>query len=112
LSTSRWTRFLSTGRVVAPGKFAELLTLRAIAGELRADLTAVRCDSRTTTVHITAIAGHVHLVVPQPCQVRVHSTGAVLSRITQPGPETPTGEPYEIVLHVLGVCGAVSIVRA
>jgi hypothetical protein len=111
LSTSRWTRFLSTGRVVAPGKATELLTLRAIAGELRADLTAVRHDS-STTVHITAIAGHVHLVVPRTCRVRVHSTGALLSRITQLGPETLTSEPYEIVLHVLGVCGAVSIVRA
>ncbi|MHA6760022.1 hypothetical protein [Streptacidiphilus sp. PAMC 29251] len=106
-----WTRILTTGRITVPAGAADLLTLRAVAGELRTDLTAVRIHSHLT-LHVTAIGGHVHLTLPAACRVTIHSSGAFLTRIADPGPRADTGNAPEIVLHVLGVCGAVSIVRA
>lgn len=113
----RWTRFLSTGRVRGPGAIGERtrhprLELRAVAGEIRADLTGSALDG-DVTVHITAVAGHVHLTVPRSWPVTVQTTGMVLTRVTDSGPrdaiDTDSGG---VGLHLLGLGGAVSLVRA
>lgn len=114
---TRWTRFLSTGRIHVPAKSGELLVFRAVCGELRADLRAARTDG-PRTVHITAVAGHVHLIVPVSWQVKVHASGALLTRVTEngrqderlaTGPVPASEKEHEMALHLLGVCGAVSI---
>lgn len=110
--TARWSRVLSTGWVVVPADAGPLVTVRAVLGELRADLTRVAGADDRVTVHVTAVGGHVRLVVPKERAVSVHRTGAALTRLTDAdsGSETPGGEgPFTI--HVLGLCAAVSIVR-
>ncbi|MEV0092027.1 hypothetical protein [Streptomyces sp. NPDC050738] len=111
--TDRWSRFLATGRVVVPPGSGPLLSVRAVLGELRTDLTAADSDS-SVAVHVTAVAGHVRIAVPQSSPVRIHTTGALLTRVTGPGPQTgehPAGSGG-FTIHVLGVCGAVAVVRA
>ncbi|MET7776000.1 MULTISPECIES: hypothetical protein [Streptomyces] len=114
---TRWTRFLSTGRVQVPAQGSELLVFRAVCGELRADLRALRSGG-PAAVHVTAVAGHVRLIVPRSWQVRVHASGALLTRVTEIGRSDEKlaaapgfGEEHEVALHLLGVCGAISIVH-
>ncbi|MGW3242923.1 hypothetical protein [Streptomyces sp. NPDC001070] len=112
-----WTRFLATGRIDGPGAIGERtrhprLELRAVAGEIRADLTGSALDG-DVTVHITAIAGHVHLTVPRSWPVTVRTTGMVLTRVTDTGPrDAIDAEAGGVGLHLLGLAGAVSLVRA
>lgn len=108
--TTRWSRVLSTGRVVAPAGSGPLLTVRAVLGELRADLSRIDATEDQVTVHVTAVGGHVRLMVPKECPVSVHRTGAALTRVTDNGPETPRGKG-RFTIHVLGLCAAVSIAR-
>lgn len=106
--TTQWSGVLSTGRVLVPADAGTLLTVRAVLGELRADLTIVAAER--VTVHVTAVAGHVRLTVPRVCPVQVHRTGAALTRVHDSGPQPPL-EKGGLTVHVLGLCGAVSIVR-
>ncbi|MEU4613016.1 hypothetical protein [Streptomyces umbrinus] len=106
--TTRWSRVLSTGRVIVPADAGALLTVRAVLGELRADLTGVAAER--VTVHVTAVAGHVRLTVPRACPVRIHRTGAALTRVSTSELQPPLGKGG-LTVHVLGLCGAVSIVR-
>lgn len=113
-TNSRWTGFLATRRVHVPVESGELLVFRALCGELRADLTALSTDG-PTTFHITAVAGHVHLIVPRSWRVRVHASGALLTRVNETGPrnEDPkSAARHEVACHLLGVCGSVSITHA
>ncbi|MFF7054132.1 hypothetical protein ACFY94_37825 [Streptomyces griseorubiginosus] len=108
----RWSRTLTTGRVVVPEDTDGILALRAVLGELRADLTRTSSVTRTT-VHVTAIAGHVRVTVPRDRWVNVKTSGALLTHVAETGPSP--GEPPDpsrgFVIHVLGVCGSVGIVR-
>ncbi|MEU6340469.1 hypothetical protein ABZ883_05890 [Streptomyces sp. NPDC046977] len=113
-----WVCAFTTGHVVAPDEIGErtahpLLTARALAGDLRVDLTASRIDG-IVTVHATVVFGQVRLTVPRTWPVKVHAPGSVLTRITDSGPrhEIETGSPAGVVtLHVLGACGAISVLR-
>lgn len=109
---SRWSRILTTGRVVVPADASGTLTLRAVLGELRADLTRKPAGNRTT-VNVTAVAGHVRVAVPRDHWVKVHTSGAVLTRVAETGPvpSEPPDPSAGFVIHVLGVCGSVGIVR-
>jgi hypothetical protein len=118
--SNRWTRILATGRVRttnAVGSRTEnpLVILRAVAGELRADLTGSFLDG-SLTVQVTAVAGHVHLTIPRDWPVTVRTAGTVLTRVSDMGPRkgtnTDTTAAREVGLHLLGLCGAVSVVRA
>lgn len=108
-STS-WTRLLSTGDVVVPVGMDRPVTVRAVLGELRADLRQLEGE---VEVNVTAVAGRVHLTVPPTSEVHVHMPGALLTRVAAPC--SPAAEPprsgAEFTVHVLGVLGAVSIVR-
>ncbi|MHC5907278.1 hypothetical protein ACVNF4_25800 [Streptomyces sp. S6] len=108
---SRWTRFLTTGEVVVPADAGELLSVRAVLGELRADLRHLGPEP-TVSVNVTALAGHVRLAVPQGHEITVHTLGTVLTRVTTPKPGSGDPGQGQLVVHVLGVCGAVSVVRA
>ncbi|MFD3931159.1 hypothetical protein [Streptomyces sp. NPDC058614] len=117
MDRGRWTSFLTTLRAQAPVEVGArtahpLLVARALAGELRMDLTASGTGGEVI-VHATALLGHVHLSVPRTWSVKVHTTGAVLMRVTDTGPglQTDPGISAHVVLHVLGACGAVTIVR-
>ncbi len=110
--TISWSRFLTTGRVIMPKESRGTVTVRAVLGDLRADLTQAPADDETT-VHLTAIAGHVQVTIPKDRPVRVHTSGAVLTRIGETGVDAvePTDRSRGFTIHVLGVCGAVGIVR-
>ncbi|MGW6736172.1 hypothetical protein [Streptomyces sp. NPDC055013] len=110
-----WTRLLATGAVVVPARSGPTLTVRVVLGELRVDLGRLE---GAVEVNVTAIAGHVRLTVPRTGEVRVHTAGALLTRVALPdGPsssppaELPCQEG-EFDVHVLGLCGAVSVSRA
>ncbi|MER5385243.1 hypothetical protein ABT040_34080 [Streptomyces sp. NPDC002688] len=105
---ARTTRVLSTGRVDIRQSSSDPLALRAVVGELRADLS--RTGHAGVVLHVTAIVGHVRLSVPRDALVRIHDTGAVLTRIRAAAEGRPAkcGQVFDI--HVLGVCGAVSVV--
>ncbi|WP_043677135.1 LiaF transmembrane domain-containing protein [Streptomyces xylophagus] len=114
----QWTRVLATGRVrTADGLGSRTDTsqvvLRAIAGELRADLTDSFLDG-SLTVQVTAVAGHVHLTVPRDWPVTVRTAGTVLTRVSDTGPRagTDADTAREVGLHLLGLAGAFSLVRA
>jgi hypothetical protein len=111
---SAWGRFLTTGRVVVPAETPGTLTLRAVLGELRADLRHMEAEG-WRTVHVTAVVGHVQVTVPRECTVRMHTSGSFLTRIQEarPSPESGPPEPSTgLTIHVLGVCGAVGVFRA
>ncbi|MFF1678250.1 hypothetical protein ACFVYG_19700 [Streptomyces sp. NPDC058256] len=102
------TRVLSTGRVDIRNSPSGPLALRAVIGELRADLSET--GHAGVVLHVTAIGGHVRLTVPRDALVRIHDTGAVLTRI-RAAPEVRPAESGQVFdIHVLGVCGAVSVV--
>ncbi|MEU9174773.1 hypothetical protein AB0D34_44660 [Streptomyces sp. NPDC048420] len=107
-----WSRTLTTGRVVIPADAGETLTLRSVLGELRADLTRKSAGS-LTTVNVTTVVGHVRVDIPRDRWVKVNTSGALLTHTTETGPAP--GEPPDpstgFVIHVLGVCGSVGIVR-
>ncbi|MFF4348132.1 hypothetical protein [Streptomyces sp. NPDC001530] len=114
----QWTRVLATGRVRTTHTLGcrtdhSQVVLRAIAGELRADLTGSVLDG-SLTVQVTAVAGHVHLTVPRDWPVTVRTAGTVLTRISDTGPHagTDADAAREVGLHLLGLVGAVSLVRA
>ncbi|GAA0328149.1 hypothetical protein ACKI1I_18650 [Streptomyces turgidiscabies] len=110
--TTSWTRFLTSGQVTMPKGSRGTVTVRAVLGDLRADLTRASADDETT-VHLTAVAGHVQVTVPRDRTVRVHTSGAVLTHIGETGvdPVEPAEHSRGFTIHVLGVCGAVGIVR-
>lgn len=105
-----WTRLLATGDVVVSPSASRLYTLRAVLGELRADL----CEAQgEVEVNVTAIAGHVRLTIPRTSAVYVNAEGTLLTRVPPPSSEfgqQPRSE-RKFTIHVLGVCGAVSIAR-
>lgn len=109
---SAWGRFLTTGRVVVPVHTPGTVTLRAVLGELRADLRHAETEG-WRTVHVTAIAGHVHVTVPRECPVRMHTSGSFLTRVheTDPSPAEPPAPSTGLTIHVLGICGAVGVAR-
>jgi len=114
----RWTRVLATGRIrTADGLGSRTdtsqMVLRAIAGELRADLTDSFLDG-SLTVQVTAVAGHVHLTVPRDWPVTVRTAGTVLTRVSDTGPRAgaDADTAREVGLHLLGLAGAFSLVRA
>lgn len=110
--TNSWTRLLATGDAVVPAGVPGPLTVRALFGELRADLRQLGQTS-AVAVNVTAVAGHVRLTVPRDSAVTVRTTGALLTRVTAPAPAAAPGPTdHKVVIHVLGVCGAVSITRA
>ncbi|MGW0811366.1 hypothetical protein [Nonomuraea sp. NPDC002799] len=116
-SEAGWTRGMITGCVKAAEAVGNRtphprLTLRALAGEIRADFGSSRLEG-PLTVRVTAIAGHVHLTVPRNWPVVVMSTGTVLTRITDTGNlnDIDVDGAYSLRLHLLGLCGAVSLVR-
>lgn len=113
--TTSWSRFLTTGRVVLPKGAHGTVTVRAVLGDLRADLTQASPDDETT-VRLTAIGGHVQVTVPKDRAVRVHSSGAVLTHVGETGadpvdPPVSSDSAKGFTIHVVGVCGAVGIVR-
>ncbi|MGK3941376.1 hypothetical protein ABK046_23430 [Streptomyces caeruleatus] len=60
-----------------------------------------------------AIAGHVRLTIPRTSAVYVNAEGTLLTRVPPPSSEfgqQPRSE-RKFTIHVLGVCGAVSIAR-
>jgi hypothetical protein len=105
---TRWSRFLSTGRVRVPASGGELLALRAVCGELQADLAATRAAA-PRAVHLTAVAGHIRLFVPRSWQIRVHRSGALLTRVVETGPAVRSESTDQVELHLLGICGAITI---
>lgn len=114
----RWTRVLATGRVrttdaLGSRRDTPQVVLRAIAGEVRADLTGSFLDG-SLSVQVTAVAGHVHLTVPKEWPVTVRTAGTVLTRVTDTGARegTDADAAREVGLHLLGLCGAISLVRA
>lgn len=114
----RWTRVLATGRIrsvdgLGSRTDTSLVVLRAIVGELHADLTGSFLDG-SLTVHVTAVAGHVHLTVPRDWPVTVRTAGTVLTRVSDTGPpsRTDVDTAREVGLHLLGLVGAFSLVRA
>ncbi|WP_320778173.1 hypothetical protein [Streptomyces sp. CRN 30] len=109
---TRWSRVLTAGRVVVPEEASGTLTLRAVLGEIQADLTRIPTTVRTT-VHVTAIAGHVQVDIPRDRWVTVSTTGALLTRVleTGAGPGEPPDPSTGCVIHVLGVCGSVGVKR-
>ncbi len=108
---TRWTRVLTTGVVVIPQDAGDVLTVRAVLGELRADLRHLDGAS-AVNVNVTALAGHVRLVVPRDSRITVHTAGTLLTRVTAPEPgNSDPRESGTFVIHVLGVCGAVHVVR-
>jgi hypothetical protein len=109
---NRWSRTLTTGRVVIPADARGTLTLRSVLGELRADLTQQPAGG-LTTVNVTAVVGHVRVDIPRNRWVEVNSSGALLTHITEtgPAPEEPPDPSTGFVVHVLGICGSVGIVR-
>ncbi|WP_405821373.1 hypothetical protein OG241_35875 [Streptomyces sp. NBC_01390] len=128
---TRWTRVLSTGKAQVSVNSGELVILRALGGELAARFDAMRTPGDSTAVHVTVVAGHVRITVPQAWQVRVHASGTLLTRITETGrqdkniatgpvagvrttPESGAAQEtpprHEVILHLLSVCGAISIV--
>ncbi|WP_369248730.1 hypothetical protein [Streptomyces sp. R41] len=114
----RWTRVLATGRVRTTDALGShtncpQVILRAVAGELRADLTDSFLDG-SLDVQVTAVAGHVHLTVPRDWPITVHTTGTLLTRVIDTGPRAGSDAEvaHEAELHLLGLCGAVSLVRA
>ncbi|MFF3379940.1 hypothetical protein ACFYXF_44180 [Streptomyces sp. NPDC002680] len=113
--TTSWSRFLTTGRVVMPKGAHGTVTVRAVLGDLRADLTQAS-DEDETTVRLTVVGGHVQVTVPRDRAVRVHMSGAVLTHIGETGadpvePEDSPDSAKGFTIHVVGVCGAVGIVR-
>lgn len=107
-----WSRVLTSGRVVLPEEVRGTVTVRAVLGELRADLTRAPRDQESI-LHVTAIAGHVRVAVPRDRWIRVHTSGTVLTRVADTGPK-PTEPPDAstgLTIHVLGICGVVGIVR-
>ncbi|WP_329272184.1 hypothetical protein [Streptomyces sp. NBC_01451] len=119
--TTSWTRILTTGRVVMPKGAYRTVTVRAVLGDLRADLTQAPADDETC-VRLTVIAGHVQVTVPKDRAVRVDTSGAVLAHVKETGADPagptgptdssgPTGPAKGFTIQVLGVCGAVGIVR-
>ncbi|NEA99801.1 hypothetical protein [Streptomyces sp. SID13726] len=110
---NRWSRVFSTGRVRVPLNSDELLVFRAVCGELRADLTAADTSTVPSAVHITAVAGHVHLLVPRFWRVRLHTSGKLLTRVTEGRGQDRTPESAihqgDVDIHLLAVCSAVSI---
>ncbi|MDH6452407.1 MULTISPECIES: hypothetical protein [unclassified Streptomyces] len=110
--TNSWTRLLATGAAVVPAGVPGPLTVRAIFGELRADLSQLGSMPTAVAVHVTAVAGHVRLTVPQDIAVTVRTTGALLTRVAVTPPAVASGSTdEELMIHVLGICGAVSVVR-
>jgi hypothetical protein len=109
---SSWSRVLTTGRVVVPHGSGKTVTVRAVLGELRADLTGPAAAGRTT-VHVTAVAGHIRMTVPRDRRVRVHSSGAFLTRVVDSGPKpTEVTDPSTgLTIHVLAMCSVVGIIR-
>ncbi|MET9900190.1 hypothetical protein [Streptomyces sp. NPDC006446] len=105
---TRTTRVLSTGRVDIRQYPNGPLALRAVVGELRADLSGT--GQAGVVLHVTAIVGHVRLSVPRDALVRIHDTGAVLTRIRAASEDRPAESGQVFDIHVLGVCGAVSVV--
>jgi hypothetical protein len=110
------TLVLLTGRIVGPSVVGDRaacprLTYRAVVGEVRADLTESVLDGAVAIV-VTTIVGHVHLTVPHTWPLVVQSTGTVLTRVTDTGPRlTDPSETAGVELHLLGLSGAVTIVR-
>lgn len=114
----RWTRVLATGRVRTTGTLGSRtgnrqVILRAIAGEVRADLTGSVLDG-SLTVQVTAVVGHVHLTVPSDWPVTVRTAGTLLTLVSDTGPRASTEDDAarEVGLHLLGLVGAVSLVRS
>ncbi|GAB7103960.1 hypothetical protein JCM4814A_22740 [Streptomyces phaeofaciens JCM 4814] len=109
---SSWTRVLTSGRIAAPRPMGKTLVLRAVLGELRADLTATG-EYERDTVHVTAFAGHIRMTVPRDRWVNVHASGTVLTRVVETGaPPAKVVDPsVGLTVHVLGVCAVVGIVR-
>lgn len=107
--TTPRTRVLSAGGIDLSDSPAERLVLRAIVGELRADLSGTTHDR--AVVHVTAIVGHVRLTVPRNAVIRMYDTGAVLTHIRTASKSSPAPESQVFDVHVLGVCGAVSVVH-
>lgn len=102
------TRVLSTGRVNIRKSPSGPLALRAVVGELHADLSGT--GHAGVVLHVTAIVGHVRLTVPRDALVRIYDTGAVLTRIRAAAEGEPAESGQVFDIHVLGVCGAVSVV--
>ncbi|WP_405950130.1 hypothetical protein OG588_30935 [Streptomyces prunicolor] len=109
---SSWSSVLTTGRVVIPQDTGRTVTVRAVLGELRADLTSTTEESRTV-IHVTAIAGHVRVTVPRERWVKVHSSGTVLTHIAETGQKAAEvlDPSAGFTIHVLGMCSVVGIVR-
>ncbi|MBB6547046.1 hypothetical protein HD593_001841 [Nonomuraea rubra] len=117
-SQAGWTRVMTTGRVRAPVAVGQhtphpRLTLRAIAGEVRADFGGSNLDG-SLAVWVTAISGHVHLTVPRTWPVVVRSAGIALTRVTDThNPrDTHAEDAHSLGLHLLGLCAAITLVRA
>ncbi|MES5816536.1 hypothetical protein [Streptomyces sp. RG80] len=109
---SSWSRILTTGRVVIPHGPHRTVTVRAVLGELRADLTRAT-ENDWLTVHVTALAGHIRITVPRDRRVRIYHSGTVLTRVVVSGPELKEAPDPSVgvTVHVLGVCSFVAIVR-
>lgn len=112
LRPGAWTRIMVTGRVRVSAPPVRLVVLRAVAGELRADFTHAALGN-TLTVRVTALAGHVHITVPRSWPVMVLSAGTALTRFTDTGgtEEVSSGSTGYLALHLLGLGGAISLVR-
>lgn len=65
------------GRWVVPENFAAT----AIFGEIHLDLTEALLQSRQVVIHATAIAGNVHVLVPEGVNVRMSGTSVAGSKI-------------------------------
>jgi phosphoribosylpyrophosphate synthetase len=104
---------LASGAVVISSDADGPLTVRAVLGELRADLRHLGKETEVN-VNVTALAGYVRLTVPLHSDVIVHTPGTILTRVTvqEPGQVEIPLRTRDYTVHVLGVCGAVSIVRA
>ncbi|GAA3207151.1 hypothetical protein [Actinocorallia longicatena] len=109
-----WTRVLVSGRVTAPAEVGHetphaRFAIRAVAGEVRADF-AGSVLAGGMDLEVTAIAGHVHLTVPRSWPVVVRTAGTVFTHVSDTGPRSGDAAA-EVGLHLLGLCGAVSLVR-
>lgn len=113
-----WAGVMITSRPKVPEALGQhtpypRLTLRAVVGELRVDFAGSTLDG-DLVVQVTAIAGHIHLTVPHTWPIVVCTSGTALTRIIDTGDRDNIdahGSPI-VALHLLGLCGAVSLVRS
>ncbi len=114
--SDRWVRVLTSARVHIHDQVPQEITIWAIAGELRLDLTGAGLDTtQEVTIVVNVILGHVHLDIPRNWPIHLpadpRSDRLVLTRIKDIGVRTQQEGNHGATLHLFGFCGAVTLLR-